>query len=208
MSTITERIKAAVEDGRAQSPRFKQRQLAALHEALKQNQTLITTAVEKDTRCSKAEANIQYYLTLDAVKSFNDKLDFNKLLEDEYSIAHLKDNPDRRSAIGCVSIIPDSQSLLYSGVVPTAAAIAAGNCVVLEIKQTLSELSTILRNILASALDSDTFGVVDNDILDQDFKLKHCSVSIAQSSATKAWLPWSIVAAMSRKQRRSWSQRE
>lgn len=188
MSTITERIKAAVEDGRAQSPRFKQRQLAAVHSALYQNQAAIIAAVEKDSECSRSEATIHYYLTLDAVKSFYDNLDLEKILRDEYSIAHLKDNPQRKSAIGCVVVIPDAKSLLYSAVVPTAAAIAAGNCIVLEIKQTLSELGSLLRRLLPSELDSDTFGVVEKEVLDREFKAKHvcvldCSVSSDQPVA-------------------------
>lgn len=186
MSSTTERIEAAVEDGRAQSPRFKQRQLAALHEALKQNQTAITTAVEKDSKCSAPEANAQYYLTLDAVKNFYDNPDFEKLLEDEYKVAHQKDNPNRRSAIGCVNVIPDASSLLYSAVVASAAAIAAGNCVMLEIKQTLSELSSLLRKVLSSALDNDTFGIVETNTLAQDFKAKHCCVLDCSKGSTRS----------------------
>lgn len=166
-------LKAAVIDGRAEAPRFKQQQLFDLHIALQSSHQEIVEAICTDTGNTRAEAEFQYLLSVDAVKEHYSSLDVAKLLETEYSLAKSKDNVTRRVAYGCAYIRPDNYSLIYSVVTPVAAAIAAGNCVVVELPQTLRLTGTLIRKILAKALDQDSFAVVESDPFDNGFKKAH-----------------------------------
>lgn len=166
-------LKAAVIDGRAEAPRFKQQQLLNLHTALQSAHQEIIDAICADTGNTHAEAEAQYILSVDAVKQHYSSLDVAKLLEAEYSLASSKDNLGRRTAYGCAYIVPENYSLLYSVITPVAAAIAAGNCVVVQMPQTLRLMGPLIRKILTKALDQDSFAVVENDPFDEDFKKGH-----------------------------------
>jgi acyl-CoA reductase-like NAD-dependent aldehyde dehydrogenase len=138
MATYIKRVQAAVLDGRAQTPRFRQQQLLKLQEALVSARTSLVNAICADTGYKVAEAEAQCYITLSALKDLYCSLDVKKMLEDEFLIANSKDNTTRRTAFGCAYIIPTQYSLLYSVIVPVSAAIAAGNCVLLEVCPTQS----------------------------------------------------------------------
>lgn len=166
-------LKGAVIDGRAEAPRFKQRQLLDLHTALQAAHSQIVEAICADTKDTHAEAEAQYQLSVHAVKTHYSSLDLAALLDAEYSLANSKDHLTRRVPYGCAYILPDKQSLLYSVISPVAAAIAAGNCVAVELPQTLRQTETVLRQILTKALDQDSFAVVDSDPFDNDFKSAH-----------------------------------
>ena len=121
-------------DGRARNPRYIQNQLKRLHNEIVQNASKLRSAIQRDTGVSSAEADTEYLLTLDCVKTQYSSIDVGKCLEDEYSLAKGKDYPARRDAIGIVYIEPSQYTLLYSVVASLASAIAAGNCVVLEVR--------------------------------------------------------------------------
>ena len=133
MATNIKRIQVSVLEGRAQTPRFKQQQLVKLQEALANARTSLVDAICADTGYKVAEAEAQYYLTLSALKAHYCSLDFKQMLEEEFRVANSKDNILRRTAFGCAYIIPTRNSLLYSVIVPVSTAIAAGNCVILEV---------------------------------------------------------------------------
>lgn len=96
-------------------------------------------------------------MALDAVRHFYDTLDFDKELQQEYNVANGKDNKDRRVGAGLVIIRPTTHTRYYSIVNPLAAAISAGNCVILELQDTLLQLDSALRTLLPRALDQNTF---------------------------------------------------
>lgn len=133
MATNIKRIQAAVQDGRAQTPRFKQQQLVKLQEAVVNARASLVDAICADTGYKVAEAEAQCYLTLSALKDHYCSLGFKKMLEEEFLVANSKDNITRRTPFGCAYIIPTQYSLLYSIIVPVSAAIAAGNCVLVEV---------------------------------------------------------------------------
>ena len=137
MSSQLKRIQAAIIDGRAQTPRFIQKQLAKLHEVLVEHSTAIKSAIKNDSSWGDAEAEVEYFLTLDAVRQAFSSLDFSTALTEEYSLAASKDNPSRRVAYGCVNVIPSHHNPFYSTIVPLAVAVRAGNCVVLEVSDDL-----------------------------------------------------------------------
>lgn len=130
-----ERIAESVTDGRAENVRYRQEELFNLHRLLVERAQAICQALESDGQGeqSKQEAEIEYYLTLDAVRHFYDSLDFDRELEQEYRVANGKNNEERRVGFGMVVVRPTSHTRFYSTVVPLAAALSAGNCVVVEV---------------------------------------------------------------------------
>lgn len=135
-----ERLQMSVVDGRPENGRYRQDQLQSLHKALGGEADQICTALQAGSKSSASEAEAEYYLAMEAVKHFYGTLDFEKDLKEEYNVAHGKDNPNRRIGVGLVVIRPTGHTRLYSIVTPLAAAIAAGNCVVLEVGPVLFHL--------------------------------------------------------------------
>ena len=58
---------------------------------------------------------------------------FEKSIEEEYIISHNKGNLQRRVPYGLVFIRPQMHTRFFSIISAVAAAIAAGNCVLLEV---------------------------------------------------------------------------
>jgi len=133
MTSPLQRIKAGIIDGRCRTPRYIQKQLLILHDALAYATPSFHEAIISDTECSSAEAWFEIHMTLHAVKQQYGSINFDDCLQQEYSIVKGKDNASRRLPFGCVYILPSQHSRLYSVIQPSAAAIAAGNCVVIEV---------------------------------------------------------------------------
>ena len=128
-----ELLEAAVIDGRTENVRYRQDQLQSLHGKLREEAAVICAALSAGSQASAAEAETEYYLGMDAVRHFYETLDFEKELESEYLAANGKDNPSRRVGAGIVVIRPTTHTRFYSIVCPLAAAISAGNAVILEV---------------------------------------------------------------------------
>jgi acyl-CoA reductase-like NAD-dependent aldehyde dehydrogenase len=129
-----ERLRASITEGRPESVRFRQNEFQRLHAALRENSASICDAISKDESCSTADSEKEFYLTMDALRTFYETLDFDHLLKQEYLVKEGKDNRNRRVGLGLVAIRPSSHSQFYSVLVPLGAAIAAGNCVILEVR--------------------------------------------------------------------------
>lgn len=134
MTSPLERIKAAVIDGRCREPRYIQKQLLNLHDALVREAAKCHEAIIRDTGCSLSEAWFEVHMTVQAIKHQYGMIDFHGCLEQEYSIAHGRNNTSRRLPYGCVYLVPSQNNRLYSILQPSCAAIAAGNCVVIEVR--------------------------------------------------------------------------
>ena len=128
-----ERLQLAATDRRADNVRYRQDQLQALHKALREAAASIVSALLTDTKSSSAEAETQYYLALEAVRHAYESLHFDEELAKEYSVVHGRNNEERRLGVGIVIIRPTSHTRFYSIITPLAAAVAAGNCVILEV---------------------------------------------------------------------------
>lgn len=128
-----DRLHESLVDGRAENGRYRQDQLQSLHRTLREQAGQICAALQADSRSTAPEIEAEYYLTMQAVKHFYDSVDFEQDLKDEYSVAHGKDHASRRIGVGLVVLRPTSHTRFYAIVTPLAAAIAAGNCVVLEV---------------------------------------------------------------------------
>jgi acyl-CoA reductase-like NAD-dependent aldehyde dehydrogenase len=143
-----ELLRAAAIDGRTTNIRYRQNELQSLHAALRNDAESICAAIQNDWQSSgaNAESEAEYYLAMDAVAHFYEVLDFDKALKDEYMISTGEDNPNRRVGKGVVVIRPTNHTRFYSVICPLAAAIAAGNCVCLEVR-TLDRLDLIQANL-------------------------------------------------------------
>jgi acyl-CoA reductase-like NAD-dependent aldehyde dehydrogenase len=128
-----ERLRASAIEGRPESIRFRQNEFQRLHVVLRESSAKICDAIAETESCSTADAEKEFYLTMDALRTFYETLDFDQLLKEEYLVKEGKDNRKRRVGVGLVTIRPSSHSLFYSVLVPLGAAIAAGNCVLLEV---------------------------------------------------------------------------
>ena len=138
MSTSLERVKAAVVDGRLQNAYWRQEQLLKLHGVLLRERGALQDAIVADAHYTADEAKVEYSLTLGALRQTFTDLDPEREHHDEYQIAHSKDFLSRRVPVGLVYIDPTRHTMLYSVIVPTCRAIAAGNCVVLKVSVLMS----------------------------------------------------------------------
>jgi acyl-CoA reductase-like NAD-dependent aldehyde dehydrogenase len=134
-----QRLRASVIDGRAQNSRFKQKQLYSLHAELLVQANAICTAIAEDTQNSAAEVETEFYLTMTALRHFYESIDFGQDLKEEYLVTKNMDNTSRRVGAGIVVIRPTTYTRLFSMIVPIAAAIAAGSCVLLEVYSSASK---------------------------------------------------------------------
>ncbi|KAL1858225.1 hypothetical protein Daus18300_009971 [Diaporthe australafricana] len=152
-----DRLQASIVDGRTENGRYRQDQLQRLHRTLREEASQIVAALVADSKSSSSEVDAEYYLAMEAVRHFYDSLDFERDLKEEYTVVHGEDNLTRRVGAGLVVIRPTTHTRFYSIVTPLAAAIAAGNCIILELSETLSQVDSVLRQALTKALDVNTF---------------------------------------------------
>lgn len=174
METQIKMIRSSVTDGTAITPRFREKQLASLHKTLLSARNEIVQAIVDELSCHVNEATAQFLLVMQAVKTFHNAVNPTTLIEEEYQIAKGKNHLSKRTPYGCAYITPSTNDVFYSVVVPVSAAIAAGNCVVLELSQNLSTLNSILRRLLQTALLRETFAIVSSDPFDSSFVTRHC----------------------------------
>lgn len=134
MSKPFPRLRGAATDGRLANVYKRQTELEHLHKTFLQNSKAIVDAIIEDSGNSSAEAAVEYHLSLASLKQQYALLNPTKAHEEEYKIAHGADVPDRREANGLVYIVPTYHTLFFSVVAPVSAAIAAGNCVIVEVR--------------------------------------------------------------------------
>lgn len=162
------RLQAAVIDGRTRNILYRQEQLFRLHKALVQEAEAIINDIASDL--TRGEAQVEYALALKELRERYAELDAEKGLEEEYAIANGKDAAGLRIGAGIVLIKAHSDhTLFFSVVAPLSAAIAGGNCVVVQIDNSLRSLPKLLKSILKEALDADTFAISQQPISDSGF---------------------------------------
>lgn len=131
--TAFEVLRGSVIEGRAENVRYRQNELYSLHSVLRENAEVICKAIAEDYAGSSSKAEMEFFLTMDAVRISFEKLDFDKAMVEEYSVKFGKDNSERRGALGLVAIRSSRHSRFYSVMAPLVAALEAGNCVIVEV---------------------------------------------------------------------------
>jgi len=135
---LLQRLRAAVIDGRTHNPGYRQRQLAALHGGLRTQSTAVCAAIAADSQSSSREVEAEFLLSMAVVRDSYEALDFDKVLQEESLAAEGRDNVTRRICLGLVVIRPIRHTRLYSILAPVVAAIAAGNCILVEVREDTS----------------------------------------------------------------------
>jgi acyl-CoA reductase-like NAD-dependent aldehyde dehydrogenase len=128
------RVRAAAIDGRAQNPFYRKTQLKKLHDVLIRNHQAIEDAIARDTGYSTAEVKIEFSAGIKCVKDQYESIDPQVFFKAEYRIADGKDAADNREAVGVVVIEPTTHTLFFSILSALTSAIAAGNCVILQVR--------------------------------------------------------------------------
>ncbi|KAL3294956.1 aldehyde dehydrogenase PutA [Colletotrichum asianum] len=178
---VLDRVTAAAIDRRAHNIRYRQQQLQQLHSFLRKHVDTICKLTMQDSKYTHEEAGVEFSLAANAVKTLYDQLDFDECLKKEYAISRNQSNMEARIPIGIVLIRPGSHTRLFSIISPLAAALASGNCVILELPPSLRELDSFLRSEL-TILDHDAFVVVSSAVTDTDTLSRCCIVDQSTTS--------------------------
>ncbi|OGM42627.1 aldehyde dehydrogenase PutA [Aspergillus bombycis] len=149
-------------DGRTDNVRYRQRQFHRLQASILTHLTELREAISQDSGHSVEEVQTEVCLALKEIRSHYSSLSLEKSVQVEYRVARGEDNLDRKTGAGIVYIIPSAHTIFYSVIAALSAALAAGNCIILELPKTTSRITALLRSVLAGALDSDTFTISES----------------------------------------------
>ncbi|KAL1897610.1 hypothetical protein Sste5346_003916 [Sporothrix stenoceras] len=187
MSTNTsyQRLRDTVVDGRAENVFYRREQLRKLHDRLSEGNTPLLDAIVADSGNTSAEAWTELYQALAVLKTCFDGLDPEKALAEEYAIAKQQDSAGARTAVGIVYIEPTMHTVVFSVVSAVAAAIAAGNCVIVVLEKTPRQTPALLQQYLCDALDPDLLHIAPAKLDDAEF-LQSCVRVIQEGSVAEA----------------------
>lgn len=127
------RILAGNIDGRTQNIRYRQTQFCRLQTILTQHVSEIQDAIRTDSGHTRQEVRAEVVFALQEIRTHYLSLSLEKDLEKEYRIANGKDSHDASRGTGIVYIVPCTHTLFFSVISALSAALAAGNCVVVEV---------------------------------------------------------------------------
>lgn len=128
------RLSAAYIDGRAHTARFRQQQFHRLHSVLVFNKSRLVEALQADNDYTELEAVFEFSLGLSELRSMYESVDLEAELAASRAVQSGQDGLQRKIGLGIVYIRPEkAKSSLYSILSPLCAALAAGNCVIVEV---------------------------------------------------------------------------
>lgn len=133
------RLQIAQIDGQGQPTLRKQAHLRRMFETLTRSASTITLAIQSDSSHSAKEVKLELSLALFELKSLYESLDLAADLRSSQDVPLNQNNLARMRPTGIVYIVPTKHCLFYSAISPVAAAIAAGNAVILEVSSSLME---------------------------------------------------------------------
>ncbi|KAM0324344.1 hypothetical protein ACHAQA_008125 [Verticillium albo-atrum] len=177
------KLRSAAIDGRAWNPFFKKTQLKKLHEALSAHSSDIQAAIEKDTRHTKTEIALEYWLALRCLAQVYDSIDTETELKREYRISQGTDAPDTREPVGVVVIEPTSHTFLYSLISAIAPAVGAGNCIIVQMERSLLATPQVVLPLIQASFVDGTFEISYAAVSDSDLNHRHRRVIQAGSPA-------------------------
>ncbi|THV46061.1 hypothetical protein BGAL_0421g00090 [Botrytis galanthina] len=177
-------LRASVIDGRSDNVRYRQNELQSLHKVLRNNVDRITSAISEDlfghVQKNDTEVLSVFYLASDVIRRSYQTLNFKESISNEYKVANGIDFSSRKIGKGLVVIRPTTHTRFYSIICPIAIAIAAGNCVCLELGDTTSKVDSILKELLPQALNNDTFYISPRNL--QDSSILESALLVDQTS--------------------------
>lgn len=125
------RIEIANLEGRVQSTRFRQNLLLSLHSTLRSSERIVKDAIRADTGHTDSEITLEYTLAISEVRTHYGRLSLEEDLKSQRALEDLSATTN----VGIVYITPSKRNLFYSAISAISAALAAGNCVILEVLQ-------------------------------------------------------------------------
>lgn len=135
MAHTLQAVREAVIDERMHNVICRQLQLESLQRTLFEHANAIEQAISKDSGHTANEASIEYLLAMNDLNAHYQSLDPRAALMDEYAALRNEDREERHEPYGIVYIVLTSHTVFYSVIVAVSAAIATGNCVVIEVWQ-------------------------------------------------------------------------
>ena len=127
------RISIAEIEGTATSVRHRQDQFRRLHTSLLKTKSSITESLRQDYGYTEWEAGFEYLLALSELRDHYESIDFESEKAAAKSIEEETEST-RVAAAGIVYIIPETRrNGFYATISPLSAAMAAGNCVIVEV---------------------------------------------------------------------------
>jgi acyl-CoA reductase-like NAD-dependent aldehyde dehydrogenase len=168
----TATIKASILDGIALTPRFRERNLASLQSTIAGARAEILDLIRQTSGATEEEALFEYLLTLNAIKTFHTNVHPQICRDAEYQIAKSKDHAGQRRPYGYVHVTLGESDGFYSVTVAVAAALAAGNCILLQ-QEDGTKSASLIGKLLTQALSLEVFTVVSKDPLETSLKEKH-----------------------------------
>jgi acyl-CoA reductase-like NAD-dependent aldehyde dehydrogenase len=121
-------------DGRGRNARYRQSQLFFLQNRLKTDLQKLRTAIKQDTSSADENIEAELAMSLDGIRRLYQDIDFEQSIQEEFRITRKKDNTERRIPYGVVVLKPTLHTRYFSIISALAAAFAAGNVVLLEIR--------------------------------------------------------------------------
>ena len=123
------RIEIAHLEGRAKSTRGRQNLLHSLNNTLRSSEKTIKNAILADTGYTDSEITLEYTLAIAELSTHYHSVSLDEDLKNQRAL----DDPNSTTNVGIVYIAPSKQNLFYSVISSLTAALAAGNCVILEV---------------------------------------------------------------------------
>ncbi|KAH7146515.1 hypothetical protein EDB81DRAFT_883923 [Dactylonectria macrodidyma] len=171
-AAVSDRLRASLVDQRAYNVRYRQKQLHLLHAALREHASIIPDLIANDSGHNHDDSELEFCATLVTINTLYEQLDFDRTLEQEYAVSRNQSNSSCRIPHGIVLIRPGTHNIFFSILSAVAAALAAGNCIILEIDTNATSLGSFLKSEF-SVLDQETFAILPSvtnpDLLSQCF---------------------------------------
>lgn len=205
-------LRGAVIDGRTRNIRYRQNEMQNLHALLRRSSDDICDAIKKDDIGSIEVVEREFFLAMDSIRQSYDSLNFDRSLREEYYIQYGEDNLTNLVEFGLVVLRPGRYSRFYSIVTPLAAAIAAGNCLLLEVctlvspnlrisftrlltlqqlEPSLSHVDALLKKLLPTGLCHETFAISSAKLSAKESS--HIDLLVDQTSTDVTSIPYGLL---------------
>ncbi|KAJ9144529.1 aldehyde dehydrogenase family 3 member b1 [Pleurostoma richardsiae] len=171
------KVRSAAIDGRVHNPFFRKTQLKRLHDKLIDNSAEIQKVLGEDTGHRPAEIKAEYWLALRCLADTYNSIEPERDLDAEYAIANGNDAPRACEPVGIVVIEPATHAFLFGLISALAPAIAAGNCVIIRVEQTMLKAPLVILGLVEEALDQNIICTTTaKAIADADINHRHVRV--------------------------------
>ncbi|KAH5319531.1 hypothetical protein HBI12_113520 [Parastagonospora nodorum] len=157
---IIERVKIAQIEGRLENVLEREKQLAALHQSIKQQFDNLVHALQKDLKTSQSLAKAEITAVLDTINCLYEQLDFHGELAKERRLKNGGRLATFSVPLGTTLIVQLSSSPTTSTICPLAATLAAGNSAIIIGSLGLFSTNELIEQILLEALDHESFHLV------------------------------------------------